>query len=480
MNTLGKIASTTILLAVSTSAVLANGTTIRVDYQAVQGEISKGLSGLMADPLGHGYEFVTPDNVLGTKYVRIGWGGDIGFYLNPWPAEGVYDWENLDHFLDKLSGKGYNILFPFAFTPKWLWPDRPDVNDYFPERWFKYYKKGYTLPPTFLEKYEELVYQTVKHLLIDKGYNIEFEGLNEPNIPMFWNGTMKEAFQLYEVIARAVKRVSPDAVIGGPAIANYNQKWIGGFIDYVVEHKVPVDFVSWHHYGPPKPYGLDVQTAKVRKIIDAHPSLGTPQLYLTESSYDWRPDSLTVESPFHAAYMANSLNDMVRCGLDRFYYCGESGTLEALNPASQTLAMFNKLAPTRIQTTLKNEGDGTGVIATRHEEGVDLLIWNLPEVNEKLPIKQNKVTLYVENLPQGTYHYTRYLVDSQHMPGPMQKVERKSLLMNVPENMIFNSGQVVKPPITFDLETYGVTLVQLEIDIKHSDDIDFGWRRNEK
>ncbi|HFC49371.1 MAG TPA: hypothetical protein ENJ59_01415, partial [Thermofilum sp.] len=77
--------------------------------------------------------------------------------------------------------------------------------------------------------------------------NILWEVWNEPDIDRFWNGTAEKYFQLYDKVARAIKRVNSEAKVGGPTIA-YNLEFLDNFLNYTRTYGVPIDFVSWHIY----------------------------------------------------------------------------------------------------------------------------------------------------------------------------------------------------------------------------------------
>ncbi|RLF19148.1 MAG: hypothetical protein DRZ82_06735 [Thermoprotei archaeon] len=78
--------------------------------------------------------------------------------------------------------------------------------------------------------------------------NILWEIWNEPDIDRFWAGTPEEYFELYNVLARAVKEANPNAKVGGPTLA-YKLDFLDKFLDYVKSHSLPLDFISWHVYA---------------------------------------------------------------------------------------------------------------------------------------------------------------------------------------------------------------------------------------
>lgn len=79
-----------------------------------------------------------------------------------------------------------------------------------------------------------------------------FEVWNEPNIPVFFMGTQKQYFHLYELTVEAIKKVNPNIKVGGPASAE--NKWVKEFLAFTKENDIPVDFVSTHYY-PGDPLG---------------------------------------------------------------------------------------------------------------------------------------------------------------------------------------------------------------------------------
>ena len=75
-----------------------------------------------------------------------------------------------------------------------------------------------------------------------------FEVWNEPDIPLiFFNGSQREYFRLYETTARAIKEIDPRIRVGGPATSG--SKWVAAFVKFCEERQAPVDFVSTHQYA---------------------------------------------------------------------------------------------------------------------------------------------------------------------------------------------------------------------------------------
>jgi hypothetical protein len=71
---------------------------------------------------------------------------------------------------------------------------------------------------------------------------------NEPDLPVFWNGTQAEFFELYGNVSLRLRQLDPDIAIGGPGLANVSSGWASAFLAYVKKNNLPMDFFSWHCY----------------------------------------------------------------------------------------------------------------------------------------------------------------------------------------------------------------------------------------
>jgi len=146
-------------------------------------------------------------------------------------------------------------------------------------------------PPFDYDEWGRLVAEFARHVV--ERYSLEevskwyFEVWNEPNLEGFWAGTQEAYFRLYETSARALKSVSADLRVGGPATAL--AAWIPDIIDFCNQHQVPLDFVSTHIYphdeqvnygaraNSPFPKGEFV-SSHVRKVHDQVRSSSRPDL----------------------------------------------------------------------------------------------------------------------------------------------------------------------------------------------------------
>lgn len=115
-------------------------------------------------------------------------------------------------------------------------------------------KQYYVHPPADPHKWARICANIVRHY--NQGWASGFkwnirrwEIWNEPDcVPKCWTGTPEQYFELYRHAAPAVKAVDGDLMVGGPALA-YNWTLFAAFLAYCREHRLPLDFASWHGYG---------------------------------------------------------------------------------------------------------------------------------------------------------------------------------------------------------------------------------------
>lgn len=166
---------------------------------------------------------------------------DMGVYSQDKDGRPVYNWQYIDLLYDYMLSLKITPFVELGFMPKLLASGQQTI----------FWWKGNITPPSSYEEWKELIYKLVLHFTqrygIDEVKKWYFEVWNEPNLDGFWSGGMEEYFKLYEVTARAIKKVCNDYKVGGPATAGIG--WIKEFIDFCHNNDVPVDFISTHTYG---------------------------------------------------------------------------------------------------------------------------------------------------------------------------------------------------------------------------------------
>jgi xylan 1,4-beta-xylosidase len=239
---------------------------------------------------------------------------ELGVYNEDEHGNPVYNFSYVDQVYDGLLKNGVKPFVEISFMPKKL-AFNPDALHPF------WYKQNVS-PPKSMERWDDLVKHFAQHLVdrygIDEVSSWYFEVWNEPNID-FWNGIPRQRsyFDLYAHTARDVKSVSPRLRVGGPATAA--AAWIGDFLKFTAENRVPVDFVSTHGYaddtvedlfGTHEEIPMDDRicraAAKVHGEIKAS---GTPNLPLIWSEWNVQGMKDSRDTIFVGPALANTVRE---------------------------------------------------------------------------------------------------------------------------------------------------------------------------
>lgn len=118
-------------------------------------------------------------------------------------------------------------------------------------------KKYFVFPPEDFEKYARICRNIIRHY--NSGwadgfrYDLKyFEIWNEPDLfEKMWNGgTPEQYYQLYEILAKMIKKEYPQAQVGGYAGCNaYWEEYFDGFFAHIRKTGAPIDFFSYHIYA---------------------------------------------------------------------------------------------------------------------------------------------------------------------------------------------------------------------------------------
>ena len=247
---------------------------------------------------------------LGFRYVRFHGllSDDVGTVVTH-NDELLYSFFNADHIVDFLLSIGMRPFVELSFMPAALASGSMTVFHY----------RANVTPPKDYEQWSTLIQTLVAHWI--ERYGIQevaewfFEVWNEPNLKAFWTGTQKEYFKLYRVTADAIKKVHPSLRVGGPATAR--DGWIEEFLEFCEGGKVPVDFVTTHHY-PTDALGhedddTETQLANSQRGVlrewtqDTRRRAGNLPVYYTEWNSSSNPRDPRHDEPYAAAFAAKTV-----------------------------------------------------------------------------------------------------------------------------------------------------------------------------
>lgn len=124
-----------------------------------------------------------------------------------------------------------------------------------------------TSPPKDYALWEEICYEYTSHIVerygIDEVSGWRCHCYNEPDASGFfmselspdnYTDRLREYCKLYTAFAKALRRVSDKIKIGGPALSG-NADFLRGFLTYIRDNNIPIDYISFHNYGT-SPYWL--------------------------------------------------------------------------------------------------------------------------------------------------------------------------------------------------------------------------------
>jgi len=321
---------------------------------------------------------------------------DMRVYTEDKEGNISYNWQYIDKLYDYLLSIKIRPFVEFGFMPADLAVGTKTV----------FWWKANVSKPKSYAKWDNLIAKLVTHWQerygkeeVSKWY---FEVWNEPDLKGFYDGTQADYFELYNHTSKAVKSVSPDYRVGGPATSA--TKWIAEFLAYCATEKLAVDFVSTHDYGTTSvldEFGTKKQKLKtnfdtislnvkrVRGIINASP-FKNAELHFTE--WNTSPSS---RDPLHDTYQNATyvLNTLKKTGSNSnsMSYWTFTDIFEEAGPAVTPfhggfglLNLQNIKKPTYFaykfmnelgSTVLKNP-DNSSYVCTSQNGNVQALLWN--------------------------------------------------------------------------------------------------------
>jgi hypothetical protein len=344
--------------------------------------------------------------------------------VSPAPGELRLD-DLLERVAQVRAQKGDPLVILYA-TPAWL--GEPRVGGCSPPP-FVSVCDPIRLAPADLDAWEELIVEVVRRLATAATPAYRFEVWNEPDTFVFWHDTpeafLETAIRTHRAVARVEVELGIDLEIGGPAgsltgpLVGVESGRIEDYAAAIRDAGLPLDFVSWHWYGntpflgpdgnegcvpeeiyevlgrinpftTPAVYG--VQTETHRALLDTvlagsglAPALMIDEWNISACGLDLRHDSNE-----GAAYVAASLIEMERAGLDRAAYYRWDGDFgagdwalvsrgEKRTTRKSAYWLFHRwprLHGDRLAVSGDDPADGLWARATRQRHLVDVLLVN--------------------------------------------------------------------------------------------------------
>jgi xylan 1,4-beta-xylosidase len=382
----------------------------------------------------------------GFNYIRMHglFCDDMGVYKEDKAGHPQYNWQYIDELYDFLQSIGMKPFVELGFMPNAMASGRQTI----------FWWRGNVTKPKDFDKWGDFIRAFATHLKErygeDEVRTWYFEVWNEPNLGGFFAGTQPDYFNLYAVTARAIKSVSPQYKVGGPATAGC--AWVPEFINFCATNPAPVDFVSTHTYAvmsgyldengnagtvfSPKRSSIYGEVIDVRQQI-ARSAMPGLELHFTEWSSSYTPSDPIHDSYHSAAFILDKLRNAGAAAQSMSYWVftdifeeagprwtpfhGGFGLInyEDINkPAFYAYQFLNRLGPTELTSS-----DPASWICTDASGGIQALIWDFtithPGTNvinqvyykRDLPSAlKNQVTLNLTHVPEGQYALEIYRV----------------------------------------------------------------------
>jgi xylan 1,4-beta-xylosidase len=396
--------------------------------------------------------------------------GSTNAYTEDDNGNPVYDWTIMDQIFDAYMGAGNVPLVQIGFTPEALSDFEGDYKHHWePADKYATIVTGWAAPPNDLKKWGDLIFAWARHLADrygeEKVSSWPWEVWNEPD-GHYWLGTIPEFCEMYDVSAKAVKRALPKARVGGPhtcgAFSNPKaQKFLREFLQYVVDHNSPIDFIAFHAKGNPVIWqdhvrmGLHKQLRDIEAnldIINEFPSLTHLPIVIGESDPEGcaacsarvHPQNGYRNGPLYGVYVVESMlrtyelaklknlhiegavtwaflfddqpwydgfRDLATNGVDKavlngFRMLGKLGGSWLASESSHRRAIGDIM-----EQGVRADPD-INVAATRDDKGVSILVWHYHDDDETGP--DAEVTIAVDGWGDRQASLKHYRMDETH------------------------------------------------------------------
>jgi xylan 1,4-beta-xylosidase len=208
--------------------------------------------------------------------------GSTNAYTEDANGNPVYDWTIIDKIFDAYVGAGNIPFVQVGFTPEALSDDTgPYQHNWALLAPYNDIMTGWASPPNDLVKWTNLIEAWARHLVdrygMEKVATWPWECWNEPD-GHYWKGTIPDYCAMYDATVEGVRRVLPNARVGGPhtcgAFNNEKaQKFLRAFLKHVTDTGVPLDFVGFHAKGQPSVHEGHVRMGVSKQLRDIETNL---------------------------------------------------------------------------------------------------------------------------------------------------------------------------------------------------------------
>ncbi|KYQ96902.1 beta-xylosidase-like protein [Tieghemostelium lacteum] len=164
---------------------------------------------------------------------------DMNVYQEAADGTPIYSYYNVDQVYDYILSLGVRPIVELSFMPTAMASGNTTIFHY----------RGNITPPKNYTLWADMIENFLQHLIdrytMDEVKKWHFEVWNEPNCG-FWTGNMTEYYHLLQVTFNAIKSVSTEFSVGGPATCQ--SQYLAETLQFTQENNFTLDFVSTHEY----------------------------------------------------------------------------------------------------------------------------------------------------------------------------------------------------------------------------------------
>ncbi len=154
-------------------------------------------------------------------------------------------------YLNTMSRVHKVFIITVTLMPQWL----SSSSD--PQAIEGYWRHYHTYHPSDYAKWNEIVAAAAVFFRDFEQVERYYEIWNEPDTS-YWHDDIDHYLELYRQTALTLKQIDPQAKVGGASVNSWNGRVQRNpdrdmltieLIRYAHRHDLPLDFISWHHFG---------------------------------------------------------------------------------------------------------------------------------------------------------------------------------------------------------------------------------------
>ncbi len=421
---------------------------------------------------------------FGFEYVRFHgiFDDDMSVCLRDSDGKLIYSFFNVDSIFDYLLSIGMKPFIELSFMPEVLASGTNTVFHY----------KGNITPPKNYQEWGDLCGALAAHLVerygIDEVSSWFFEVWNEPNLEMFFSGTMEEYLEMYRFASLAIKKVDDRLKVGGPSTAI--NAWLPETIEFCQKNNLPLDFLSTHHYPTDAGFGLGLemeeQMARADRevchttMVKAVEEAGSLPLYYSEWNSSPSPRDRWHDTSYCAAFIVKTvMNNMGLIDMysfwtftDIFEECAQSsepfhggfGLLNIHNipkPSYRAFQQLAKLSGEHLAVEAQGASPTVDFGASKGDGKITVLLANHNVLYA--PIEAARITVAVKGV-KGAKSASVTRIDDAHANPKKAWIEMGSPTYPTTEqiNQLMKASETADEPVALQQAADGVTF-ELEL-----------------